>query len=305
MGEIQLEAIYTDFGSFSKDEMSRIHLTAAVVSGIKSGKQRTFPWPDYGATRSECMTQKSLSNTVRHVGRSLAGLLLPGDCCLCSGEVAEYRNPKVICQACERGFAEAKRCFRCSAVLSHANELPSEDCPACHHLKLPFEEVTAVGNYEGLLREAVLSAKSNRGTSAAWDLGQLLCSALEDRPAVEPWVVPVPMHWTRRLRRGTDTASIMAQSFAAKTGWPFRRLLFCQRSLAKQSELPISARKKNVRNAFGLRGPISPDRPIVLVDDIMTTGATLIELARILRKAGTVEIRVAVVARSTPQYLNV
>lgn len=251
------------------------------------------------------MSQNSISKTVQNVGRTLAGLFLPGCCCLCSDEVAEYRNPKVLCPSCERERAEAQKCTRCSAVLSHENSLASEDCPACHHLKLPFEEVTSVGNYEGLLREAVLSAKSNRGTAAAWDLGQLLASELESQPTIQPWIVPVPMHWMRRIRRGTDTASIMAKSFAHKTGWPYRKLVTCQRRLAKQSELPITARKKNVRNAFAVQGLVSPDRPIVLVDDIMTTGATLVELARILRKAGVSEIRVAIVARSTPQYLNV
>ena len=251
------------------------------------------------------MSPNSFSRTVQSVGRSLAGLLLPGNCCLCADEVVEYRTPNVLCPQCERECRTAKKCFRCSAVLSHENALPREDCPACHHLKLPFEEVTSVGNYDGLLREAVLSAKSNRGTAAAWDLGQLLTSSLEGHSATEPWIVPVPMHWPRRLRRGTDTASILAKSFAAKTGWAYHRLVVCQRRLAKQSELPITARKKNVRNAFVVQGPVTPDRPLVLVDDIMTTGATLIELARILRTAGAAEIRVAVVARSTPQYLNV
>ena len=251
------------------------------------------------------MPLNAISSMVHSAGRSLAGLLLPGCCCLCSDEVVTYRNPDVLCPRCERERAEAKKCVRCSAVLSHEKALPAEDCPACHHLKLPFDEVTSVGNYEGLLREAVLSAKSNRGTSAAWDLGQLLTSHPDVHSTLQPWIVPVPMHWTRRIRRGTDTAAILAKSFARKSGWPFRKLVACHRSLAKQSELPITARKKNVRNAFAVKGPVPADRPIVLVDDIMTTGATLFELARILRKAGASEIRVAVVARSTPQYLNV
>ncbi|MEW4563259.1 phosphoribosyltransferase family protein [Bremerella sp. JC770] len=251
------------------------------------------------------MPSNSLFSTVHHAGRSLAGLLLPGCCCLCADEVIHYRAPDVLCPQCEQKRAEAKRCVRCSAVLSHENALPSEDCPACHHLKLPFAEITSVGNYEDRLREAVLSAKSNRGMSAAWDLGQLLTSSLEASATNRPCIVPVPMHWTRRLRRGTNTALILAQSFARKTGWPVERLVVCRQAMAKQSELPITARQKNVRNAFAVKDPISSDRPIVLVDDIMTTGATLTELARVLRQAGAAEIRVAVVARSTPQYLNV
>jgi len=251
------------------------------------------------------MPPSSLSSTVRNVGRSLSGLLLPGSCCLCAEEVAEYRNPHVLCHPCEQKLAQTKKCVRCSAVLSHENALPSDNCPACHHLKLPFEEVTSVGNYEGNLREAVIAAKTSRGTAAAWDLGQLLSSVLEYNSAIEPWIVPVPMHWTRRIRRGTDTAAILAKSFSRKTGWPFRKLVTCQRAMSKQSELSTTARKKNVRNAFAVSDPIPPDRPILLVDDIMTTGATLTELARMLSKSGASDIRVAIVARSTPQYLNV
>jgi len=251
------------------------------------------------------MPSNSFSSTVHHAGRSLAGLLLPGCCCLCADEVPHYRDPDVLCPKCQQERTEAKRCVRCSAILPHENALPSDDCPSCHHLKLPFAEITSVGNYEGRLREAVLSAKSNRGTSAAWDLGQLLTSSLEGHVPNPPDIVPVPMHWMRRLRRGTNTALILAKSFARKTGWPVRRLVSCRHAMAKQSELPITARQKNVRNAFAVKGPISSDRPIVLVDDIMTTGATLTELARVLRQAGAAEIRVAVVARSTPQYVNV
>ncbi len=251
------------------------------------------------------MSTSSFASKVQHVGQTLAGLLLPGCCCLCSDEIVTYRNPDVLCSKCAIERDQAKRCVRCSAVLSHANELPSDDCPACHHLKLPFEEITSVGNYDGLLRDAVLSAKSSRGTAAAWDLGQLLTSELEHHAGSAPWIVPVPMHWTRRIRRGTDTASILAMSFARKTGWPYRRLVACHRRLAKQSELPITTRKKNVRNAFVIQESAPLDRPIVLVDDIMTTGATLTELSRILRKQGAADIRAVVVARSTPQYLNV
>lgn len=251
------------------------------------------------------MSTRSISEPLYRLGSRLADLFLPGSCCLCQDDVPAYRRPNVVCQACESELVQAKKCPRCSAVLKHENSLPSEDCPWCHHLKLPFENITSIGNYAGSLKEAILAAKSHRGTATAWDLGQLLASIGDLQEATSPWVVPVPMHWTRRIRRGTDTAFILAKSLAHLRKWPLKRIVACQRRLAKQSELPFSARRTNVRGAFELRGSIPPNQTIVLVDDILTTGSTLSEIGRTLRRAGLSDIRVAVVARSTPDYIDV
>ncbi len=248
---------------------------------------------------------RNATQIVHRLGLDLLEMLLPGSCCLCQGEVSNYRHPNVTCDTCRSELIKWRRCIRCSAVLRHENALPREDCPWCHHLQLPFESVTAVGNYEGPLGEAILSAKTSRGAAIAWDLGQLLAESLPSDWKLEPLVVDVPMYWTRRIRRGMSTAGVIAQSLATCQGWKYQRLIACHRRLAKQSELSFTARKQNVRDAFRLTGPILTDQPILLVDDIMTTGSTLTELARTLRHAGATTIRVAVVARSTGTYADV
>lgn len=242
---------------------------------------------------------------VRRLSRDAVDLVLPGTCCLCHAEVSDYRNPDVACRDCQDEHAKWKKCVRCSAVLRHENALPREDCPWCHHLQLPFESITSVGNYEGPLGDAVLNAKTNRGVSTAWDLGQLLSNSLTNHWTTAPIVIDVPMHWTRRIRRGMSSAAILAQSLAARRGWKHRQLLTCRRRLAKQSELSFTARKKNVHGAFRVREQIPRDQPILLVDDVMTTGSTLTEIGRSLRKAGATAIHVAVVARSTGSYADV
>lgn len=242
------------------------------------------------------------------VGQQLTDLILPGTCCLCDGEVPQYRQMRVICEPCTAKLAAAgEKCRRCSAAVpvGHRDRLPN--CPWCQHLRLPFDSVTAVANYEEILKKAVLQAKTRTGAAAAWDLGQLLAAELrhelaETRP---PIVVPVPMHWLRRLRRGMSTTRVLAESIRRATGWPVARLVRCRRALQKQSELSSTARKQNVRNAFQVKGFVPSDVPLVLVDDIMTTGATLAELARVLRKAGADQVHVAVVARSAPHHLDV
>ena len=251
------------------------------------------------------MPDNLAARILRRFQRGLTGLLLPGSCCLCRQEVTRYRNPDVLCEACQAVFQRQVKCPRCSAVLIHENPLPSENCPACHHLTLRFAGITSVGNYEGPLREAILKAKQRDGAAIAWDLGQLLSGPTPGAIDLSPVLVPVPMYWTRRLRRGSNTAEILAQSMSSRTKWPIQRLATCQRSLAKQSELPFSARKSNVRDAFAVGGPVPADRPIVLVDDIMTTGATVTELQRVLRRAGASDVYVAVVARSVGMSPNV
>lgn len=248
---------------------------------------------------------RNATQIVRRLGRELLEMLLPGSCCLCQGEVSNYRQPRVLCEDCLTEQTKWRKCPRCSAVLSHENALPQEDCPECHHLKLPFENISAVGNYAGSLGEAILTAKTQRGAATAWDLGQLLAEQLPSFWQIEPIVVAVPMHWTRRVRRGMNSAEILAQSLAARKNWKRQKLVACHRRLAKQSELSFTARKDNVRGAFQVVGPVPTDRPIMLVDDILTTGSTLTEIARTLRQAGATSIHVAVVARSTGTYADV
>ncbi|RCS47742.1 ComF family protein [Bremerella cremea] len=248
---------------------------------------------------------RQASQTVRRVGRDLLEILLPGACCLCQGEVSNYRHPYVLCDRCQLELPQWRKCVRCSAVLAHANELSSENCPACHHLSLPFESITAVGNYEGALGEAILNSKTSRGAASAWDLGQLLAQQLPTDWSPEPMVVAVPMHWTRRIRRGMSSAAVIAQSLAAYKNWKSEKLVACHRRLAKQSELSFTARKRNVQGAFQVVGALATDQPILLVDDILTTGSTLSELAKTLRRAGAAAIHVAVVARSTGAFSDV
>lgn len=232
-------------------------------------------------------------------------LLLPGGCCLCQGEVAGYRQHRVLCNACQLEYTNVRQCSRCAAVLSGGSAPPPAECQWCRHLKLPFESITSVSNYETGLAEAVLRAKTSRGAATAWDLGILLAEKLPTDSVVDPLVVDVPMHWARRLRRGMSSAEMIARSIAARRGWQRRSVAKCCRPLAKQSELPFAARQKNVRGAFQVIGPVPTDRTILLVDDIMTTGSTLRELASTLRKAGAADVRVAVVARATGTYADV
>jgi ComF family protein len=154
-----------------------------------------------------------------------------------------------------------------------------------------------------LLRRAILKVKHPHYEALAAGLGLRLSQQLRERPFREPVqiVAPVPMFWPQRIWRGANAAETVAQSVARHLSLSLATsLLVCRRWLRKQSTLKTDERRKNVRGAFraswrwnvrGLR--------VLLIDDVMTTGATAQEAARILREAGAAAVAVAAVARST------
>ena len=130
-------------------------------------------------------------------------------------------------------------------------------------------------------------------------LGQRVVQSLS--PDLPDTVVPVPNHWTRRILRRTSGAEVLAQAVARQIGlpcrlWSVRR----KRITSKQGMLNWSARRKNVRGAFTLRDTSwLKNKHVLVVDDVMTSGATVAEIARLLRGAGATGVSIAVVARGT------
>jgi len=121
-------------------------------------------------------------------------------------------------------------------------------------------------------------------------------SVRRERPDL---LVAVPAHWWKRLRRGVNCPDLLVEAIGSKLAIrTARRLLYCRRGTRKQGMLLPSERLRNVRDAFGLsRGYDLAGARVMLVDDIMTTGATAGEAARVLRRAGAARVVVLVVAR--------
>lgn len=114
-------------------------------------------------------------------------------------------------------------------------------------------------------------------------------------------VVCIPTHWMRRLVRGYHAADALGAAVARELGLPFHAdLLYCRRWAAKQSTLLSAERVQNVRGLFGVRRSYRlHDCRLLLVDDVITTGATAKAAAKTLRRQGAAEVIVAAVARGT------
>ena len=184
-----------------------------------------------------------------------------------------------------------------------AGALSDGKCAGCRDQKYGFSAVRSLGLYESDVREAVLKVKHHEWEHLAMALGQRLGAIIAEVPFPKPpeLVVPIPMHWLRRLFRGTSAAETLARSLATAICLPFAGdLLRCRRMMKKQSTLIGAERQLNVKGAFAASRSynISGAR-ILLVDDVITTGATCDSAARVLLAAGAAAVYAVSVARGT------
>lgn len=159
----------------------------------------------------------------------------------------------------------------------------------------------ALGPYRGELGEAIVRTKRAKNEPLVFALGRLLAaergSELNDLQA--DVVLPMPMHWLRRVRRGTNGPDLLAEALATclnlpmKSGWLRRRRL-----TSLQVEVAPSERLVRQRKSFSAVKRKVHGRRILLVDDVLTTGATAAEASQTLLEAGAAAVSVAVLARA-------
>lgn len=178
------------------------------------------------------------------------------------------------------------------------SDLVDARCARCR--RLPGRAVTqarSVGDYSGALRTILHALKYGRQRSLAPALGRLMRRHGESVLAGVDCAVPVPLHRSRRRQRGFNQAT----DLAVHLGPPVRHALRRVRRTSPQAGLPAARRQINVRGAFALRWRAArhvEKRVVLLVDDIWTTGATIEACARVLRRAGALEVRAITAARA-------
>jgi ComF family protein len=247
--------------------------------------------------------------------RTLAGLfsvLFPADCRICGLPLLNVsRLP--VCPDCIAAIhpVQGKVCSICGErVLSAYAEVDDDGlrrCPVCRRIDRPFERAVAYSSYDGSLRELIHLLKYSGVRPAARVLGRMLADVVKSlRPALGQGtvpVLPVPLFKGKRRQRGFNQAELIAR--AALQALRDDRFLLAPgvllRTRATDSQIGLTShqRRENLRGAFAVARPNQiTGREVLLVDDVYTTGTTVTECARILRRAGASRVWVATVART-------
>lgn len=232
--------------------------------------------------------------------RGALSLFYPALCVICSAPIAAGE------QLCETCHAKAPRiappfCSKCSEPFSGAIS-EAFACANCAHRKLYFDTAVSVFRSRGIVRKLVHDFKYGhqrylRAPVAAW-----LCAALDDpRLAGRRFdlVIPVPLHPARERERGFNQAFDLAEVFCRTKNLPFADVLERIRYTTTQTAFDRAERMENLRDAFRLRKNADVrGLRVLLIDDVLTTGSTLSECARVLRRAGAISVHAATAARA-------
>lgn len=215
----------------------------------------------------------------------------PAHCLACGGRGAGGRD---LCAACHAGLPWLRTaCPRCALPLP----TPGSACGECLHAPPPLDAIHAAFLYAPPM-DRLLPRFKFHGDLAA---GRLLAALMRETAPRFPngaAIVPIPLHRKRLRQRGYDQALELAKPLGTACELALRDdLLHRARATAAQSRLHADQRKRNLRNAFEVDSERALPSCVVLIDDVMTTGATLHAAAKALRKAGVARVEAWVCAR--------
>jgi ComF family protein len=250
------------------------------------------------AVKRTCMQKKARSsfNFGHNLWQRSFDLLLPARCVLCG-----QASPTVcICSGCRQDLPSiGAHCQQCCLPLAIETD---SHCGQCLHKPPPFTVTVSPLRYEFPVDSLVQALKFKRQLAEGRVLSHLMCQQICRQGVDLPQVlIPVPLHRMRMIKRGFNQAYELAGYIGRTLGIPLHIAgLRRGRNTEAQSGLNRAQRRRNLRDAFYWRGTRSPAPHIALVDDVMTTGATVAECSKVLKKAGAKRVDIWVAARAVP-----
>lgn len=251
-----------------------------------------------------------LQGLLSFTAQSLFNTFFPAECRLCGDPLTNLSRLPCCGQCLQqvRGF-DCVQCQICGELLisRHAALQAEPVCGLCQKARPAFERAVSCGPYDGKLRELIHLLKYEQVRSAARPIGERLAQAvmeLREETGDGVVVIPVPLHRRRQGFRGFNQAHDIAAALVRscrKRGWELQLLsdgMKRLRATTSQTGLTRHQRRENVRGAFAVERPQHVrGRNVLLVDDVLTTGTTAQECAKVLRRAGAEAVWVATAAR--------
>lgn len=213
----------------------------------------------------------------------LLSFIAPHHCCGCD------KVGSLLCDNCKYNINSESKMV---CVVCHK---PAGSMWLCNTCRAPYERVWVVGPREGALQRLIGLYKFERAKSAYKVLGDLLLKTLPELPP-ETVIVPVPTVSAHIRERGYDHMLLIAKYVARVRDLKCQQLLI-RNTNTKQRQATARQRTAQAKQAFGVNGAINSSIPYLLIDDVITTGATIEYAAKTLRNAGAKHVWVAVIAR--------
>ena len=233
---------------------------------------------------------------------SLGRLLYPPHCSVCGRAIREDED-RYLCRDCigRINFVIDATCRKCGHELGpHAKD--AARCINCRNVPLRFDRAIAAAHHTGSIRDLVLALKFARQKQNAFPLAKILAVRLQETgiPEEAQLIVPVPLHRSRRRSRGFNQSELLVKELGEQLS-----LMVSNRALKRVLDTPpqsrgmsLASRRANVKGAFTVRSPKAiAGKCVLLVDDVLTTGATTSECAGALKRAGAKKVYVATVTR--------
>jgi ComF family protein len=240
---------------------------------------------------------KTLTQLIR-LGRGLIDVALP-PCCLCCGQIVEEQGG--LCGACwgRMSFFAPPWCAGCGLPFPHPMG-EGAVCADCARGQRAWDRARSVVRYDKSSRPLVLGLKHADRTHVASAFGRWMHRSGGEVLAEADLLLPVPLHWSRLFQRRYNQAALLAHAIRDSGGPAVAAdCLVRRRRTPSQGHLGPLARERNVRGAFAVRRPTEVSgKRLVIVDDVMTTGATVDECARVLKRAGAASVGVLTLARA-------
>lgn len=231
--------------------------------------------------------------------RSFFNFLLPPACALCL-EPLTPPDPNSFCPGCRGQIPPLMdpRCRRCS-VPYQAESGANHFCQTCLQEKIPlFDQVTSIGFYDGLLREAIHQFKYRNNINLDRPLAAMLAEQIQQANLTSDLIIPVPLHRDKLRQRTYNQSTLITRKLTSIIDTPYRLDLLARATPAPpQKGLSARERLQNVKGAFTLHGKLNGET-VLLVDDVMTTGATIRACAKTLLAGGAGKVQIAILARA-------